>query len=164
MAVANAKITIHLSLDEAQTRLSLFQILIMILAFKEQFRKLILQGTKIHTIREDKPNRWKKGNTIHFATGVRTKNYECFEELTCWSVQKIEIKYFCENCSTTAVTVFVGDKMIGGALMKHCQIQSCHDSVLQLALNDGFKDVNEFLEWFSEDFEGKIIHWTNKKY
>lgn len=49
----------------------------MILSFKEQFIPKILDGTKIHTIREDKKNRWEAGKKIHFATGVRTKNYKC---------------------------------------------------------------------------------------
>lgn len=33
-----------------------------------------------------------------------------------------------------------------------------------LAKNDGFSGVKEFFEWFSEDFKGKIIHWTDLKY
>lgn len=58
----------------------------MILSFKKQFSEPILKGTKIHTIREDKPNRWKPGNKIHFANGVRTQNYNCFKESVCISV------------------------------------------------------------------------------
>lgn len=42
----------------------------MLLTFsKPQFKNLILDGTKIHTIRLDKTNRWKKGMKIHFWMG-----------------------------------------------------------------------------------------------
>lgn len=33
-----------------------------------------------------------------------------------------------------------------------------------LAINDGFSSFKEFLQYFSEDFEGQIIHWTNLRY
>lgn len=33
-----------------------------------------------------------------------------------------------------------------------------------LARNDGFDSVDEFFEWFSEDFDGWIIHWTELRY
>ena len=34
----------------------------------------------------------------------------------------------------------------------------------QLAWNDGFDNLLEFLMYFKEDFTGKIIHWTDLKY
>ena len=55
----------------------------MILSFKPQFVPKILDGTKKHTIRADKHNRWHNKMTIHFATGVRTPQYEKFDEKTC---------------------------------------------------------------------------------
>ena len=61
----------------------------MILSFKKRFVSPILSGHKIHTIREDKPRRWKAGNKIHFATGVRTKHYDQFHAGVCVSVQAI---------------------------------------------------------------------------
>jgi hypothetical protein len=33
-----------------------------------------------------------------------------------------------------------------------------------LSVNDGFDSVDDFFEWFNEDFAGKIIHWTDLKY
>lgn len=121
----------------------------MILAFKKQFVEPILKGSKIHTIREDKHNRWKKHNTIHFATGVRTKNYNCFNEDICYSVQTIEINrtYF-----KGAEIVIVDNRILEDS------------EILRLAKNDGFKTKNDFFEWFNTDFKGKIIHWTNLKY
>jgi len=66
----------------------------MVLGFEQQFVEPILSGTKIHTIREDKHNRWKPGRSIQMATGVRTKNYNQFNEDECVSVQEIKILYF----------------------------------------------------------------------
>jgi len=34
----------------------------------------------------------------------------------------------------------------------------------QLAINDGFDSLKDFMHWFNVDFEGKIIHWTKLKY
>jgi hypothetical protein len=58
------------------------------------FPEKIIEEIKIHTIREDKKDRWKAGRKIHHATGVRTKNYRCFREAVCTGTQTIEIVYF----------------------------------------------------------------------
>lgn len=130
----------------------------MILSFKSQFVDKIKSGEKIHTIREDKPNRWKKGNKIHFATGVRTKNYNQFFEGECKSVQKIEIthkgnKIFVEiEGRPPHVWIhFRNDKYI-------------HPGIEKLAKNDGFNNIEDFFKWFDKDFKGKIIHWTELTY
>lgn len=121
----------------------------MILGFKNQFPPLILKGTKIHTIREDKPNRWKEGNKIHFATGVRTKNYNQFGEAVCTGTQKIVIKY--------RKTMDMPDIYIDG-------IDVWKTGITTLARNDGFENFMDFIKWFNKDFEGKIIHWTDLRY
>ena len=124
----------------------------MILGFKPQFKDPIKTGQKKHTIREDKHDRWKAGRVIHFATGVRTKLYEQFKEGFCKSTQKIQILW--DNISLNGEFVSI---LIDGRLIDL-------DEVETLAINDGFEDVSEFLNWFSEDFEGKIIHWTDLRY
>lgn len=124
----------------------------MILGFKQQFKEPTLKGTKIHTIREDKHNRWKAGKIIHFATGVRTKNYNCFKEGVCVSVQTIEIKHNKNVCKVLSRTVIVDGRELEPT------------EILRLAKNDGFKTKNDFFDWFNKDFKGKLIHWTNKKY
>lgn len=118
----------------------------MILSFKPQFKQSILDGSKIHTIRADKTNRWKVGNTIHFATGVRTSDYNCFNKGVCVGVQKIQIR----RC-------YGKDVRIDGIGLSRGDIKN-------LAINDGFASVESFFDWFNEDFEGKIIHWTDFKY
>ena len=121
----------------------------MILPFKPRFEQPINNGIKIHSLREDKHNRWRAGTKIHMATGVRTPKYKCFRIEHCVSVQRIEIGYsdFVED-----ITVKIDGRML------------LVEEILQLALNDGFKGVFDFFIWFSEGFEGKIIHWTDYKY
>jgi hypothetical protein len=123
----------------------------MILGFKKQFPPLISAGIKIHTIREDKHNRWKKGNKIHFATGVRTKDYNQFKNTgVCYSTQAITIRYPTEYFNDVRIR-------IDGILMSVAETQ-------RIAHNDGFENLAAFLIWFNSDFDGKIIHWTKLKY
>lgn len=104
---------------------------------------------KIHTIRTDTKNRWKPGRKIQMATGVRTKKYNCFNEDICKSVQEIDIKY---------IGPFPYPQVkIDGRILGYCE-------TYELALSDGFDGIDAFCQWFKEDFTGKIIHWTDKRY
>ena len=109
------------------------------------FEEKIKSGTKIHTIRADKNNRWKAGNKIHFATGVRSSNYNCFNIGVCIGVQDIEIRSF--------------GIYVDGIKLQTAQVQL-------LAQNDGFDNIQDFWAWFIplQPFTGKIIHWTDKMY
>jgi len=128
----------------------------MILSFKHilhysgskirlNFRDRILSGVKVHTIRKDTKNRWKKGQIIDFAINVRTPNYHCFKKDVCDGVQKITIAK-------------QGVWVDGRRLMK--------TEVTALAIRDGFDSVSEFYKWFEKQlpFRGKIIHWTHLRY
>lgn len=120
----------------------------MVLGFRPQFVEPIKKGTKIHSIREDKTDRWKADRAIHMATGTRTKKYNQFDYRECVSVQKIQIWW------TAANVPFV---YIDGRLLNSFE-------TLELCKNDGFKGEQDFFNWFREDYEGKIIHWTDKRY
>jgi hypothetical protein len=133
----------------------------MILAFKPQFIEKIKKGIKIHTIREDKGGRWIPQRAIQMATGVRTKNYLKFNDEICLSVQSIEIKYAEMNFLVDGKSIAKTNNTFMVAIDN--RILS-NDEVITLAINDGFKDLDEFKEWFTEDFYGKIIHWTDFKY
>lgn len=122
----------------------------MILSFKGQFLDKILNCSKIHTIRGDESNRWKPGNKIHFATGVRSKQYNQFRSGVCSRVQDIEIIY--GNMSNQFPEIYIDG------------IYQTTEDVEELAYNDGFDSVDDFRSWFSDDFIGKIIHWTDYKY
>lgn len=131
----------------------------MVLGFKEQFVGQILNGTKIHTIRFDNKNRWKVGNKIHFATGVRTKKYRQFKLGECMSIQKILII----RPSKDEFEILVDERRLS--------IFECFD----LSIRDGFTDIKEFIEWFlpikgcsfeygPHTYRASLIHWTDFKY
>jgi hypothetical protein len=133
----------------------------MILGFKTQFangeptnfEQKILEGSKIHTLREG--DRWSKGNFIHMATGVRTKEYKqfntCREDLQkCVDTQPVHITWV-----EGKIDVFVNGRYL------------TRQEVRQFIKNDGLRE-HEFLDWFfpyAEDmWQGQIIHWTDFKY
>lgn len=121
---------------------------------------------KRHTIRSG--NRWRSGMFIDFYTGVRTKSMNCFApRVKCQLVQQIKITYFQKfeegviltswlskwQMETLYVKVFVDGKVISEKKLE------------ELAVSDGFDCKNSFFNYFSENFEGQIIHWTeNLKY
>lgn len=129
----------------------------MILSFsKLVFKEKILNNRKIHTIRTDRSERWKKGQKIHFWIGnprnTRSENkpHE-FHKGTCSGVQKIEMDW-----SSDDLMVKVDNQKLD------------KEEVKQLAINDGFDSINEMLEWFDnvdeKSFKGRLIHWTKKRY
>lgn len=117
----------------------------MDLGFKPQFKDKILNGTKIHTIREDKHKRWKTGRKITFATGVRTKNRNVFLEGECTYVDRIAIFPHQKK-------VWMYSKPLN------------NDEIEILSKNDGFDNVEDFWKWFeakgANDY--RLIHWTNR--
>jgi hypothetical protein len=108
---------------------------------------------KIHTIRVDKNDRWRAGRQIDFYINARTEDMFRFApKVPVVSIQKIEIIY---------------DKNFGKSIFPSIIIDGnkLHpEKVDELAQNDGFDTVEEFLQFFNEDFSGKIIHWTDLKY
>jgi len=108
---------------------------------------------KHHTMRKDEKDRWKARNKIDFFINCRQKNMFCFTPvLPVVSVQKVEIIY---------------DKVFGKTLYPEILIDNVkiHPMKLdELAQNDGFDTIEEFFEYFNENFTGKLIHWTNLKY
>lgn len=136
----------------------------MVIGFKEQFVEPILDDLKNHTIREDATNRWKVGMTMHMATGVRTKKYKQFAEKICTGIQKIEIKWKNPPPDYShlgrSVKVFIDDINVSDKWF-----EDTDEMIVEvLAKNDGFNDLVDFFGWFSEDFTGKLIHWTDLKY
>jgi hypothetical protein len=129
----------------------------MILGFKTHFnngkptdfiRKIFQTGTKIHSLRVDKKNRWKEGMKIDMATGVRTKKIQRYGvgyDMKCESTQRINITVEDNN----NVFVYVDGRTINPE---------------DVAINDGFDSLIEFAMFFYPEFNGKIIHWTNFRY
>ncbi|WP_395075362.1 hypothetical protein [Flavobacterium sp.] len=122
-----------------------------------EFSGHIIINPKLHTIREDKNNRWQVGNKIDFFINARQKNMFRFAPvLPVVSIQEIEIKWLKNK-----------EKKIWWYLGATISINNVYLSATQceqLAINDGFDSVIEFFEYFNKDFHGKIIHWTDLKY
>lgn len=127
----------------------------MILSFKKQFVEKIISGSKIHTIRKDPHARWKAGRKIHMATGVRTKNYKCFKEDDCDSIESFDISYIGNLCVR-----------INGIVRFIKKENNLYDTefIMMLTKNDGFDSPEDFLKYFHSNFHGVIVHWTNFRY
>lgn len=160
----------------------------MILGFKKvfpwgeptNFKEKILAGVgygpiagppKIHTIRAG--SRWKAGDLIHMAYGVRSKNYEQFNKgieglQRVVSVQDVFIPFSIYAYEMRMVSILIDDEpLFSGQVMKNGSNSCSPDDrkfIESFAKNDGFKDSMEFFKWFRKDFEGQIIHWTDYRY
>ena len=116
---------------------------------------------KIHTIREDKSNRWKVGNKIHFIINPRTKKRFQFAPIVdVVSIQYIKIEWLGEGFYPY-ITIWDDEHETKLNPTNHFDYVS---QLEDLSINDGFESFQEFLNYFDKDFEGKIIHWTNEKY
>jgi hypothetical protein len=119
----------------------------MILTFsKTEFATAIKQGTKIHTIREDKCNRWHPGCFIHFwlhnPRNIKLKPYQFAKGVVSF-VCPIEI-------FPAKDEIYITGHLINDPLLLN-----------KVAINDGFKDWNEMKEFFNADFRGKMIFWQD---
>lgn len=127
---------------------------------------------KLHTIREDKTNRWKAGMMIDFFINARTKNMFRFApRVPVISIQKINIY----RRDDLPASLHIGEKYIVDfpfegeiyQLVYMIKIDDkwlSYDQIKELAKNDGFDTPEDFFAWFNKDFSGKIIHWTDLKY
>lgn len=123
----------------------------MILSFQERFIEKIVNKTKIHTIRSDSKGRWKKDMNIHFWKGNPrnpTQNPYQFASGIVESVHTIFINPF-----LSSVEIWNKEEMIR-QIWKENELN-------QFAINDGFNNWNELIEFFPTTFEGKIITWNS---
>jgi hypothetical protein len=138
----------------------------MLLTFsKPKFKDLIKNGTKKHTIRADKSDRWKVGNSIQFWNGnprntkAKNKPYQ-FGYGICCEIKKINILH-----SQNFSTLIIDDEEIETLWVDDCSFRVYSTEYecpvfYQLAKDDGFDSIEKFLEWFNADFEGKLIYWN----
>lgn len=105
---------------------------------------------KTHTIIKDESDKWGNGAEIHFTIKDGTKNRFQFAPVTpCISTQTIEIK----NIFNDRHAVFVN------------RLRLLDREIDKLAKNEGFNSTDDFWNYYYyQDFQGKIIHWTNFKY
>jgi hypothetical protein len=121
----------------------------MLLTFtKPKFEGLIKENIKQHTIRADKNNRWKVGNSIQFWNGnprnVHSKNKpHQFGTGVCSRILPIE--------------VFPNQNLI---LIEGHRYET-KEILDRVAINDGFENWEEMKTFFTEDFIGKLIFWKD---
>lgn len=120
---------------------------------------------KFHTIRQDLSNRWKVGMMIDFFINARTKKaFRFAPRVPVISLQKIVIKYGKHlDQHNKKVDVYIDNCFLGQYYFNKINPNG-EDELIELAINDGFDSVDDFFNWFCDDFEGKIIHWTDLKY
>jgi hypothetical protein len=112
---------------------------------------------KIHTIREDNKSRWYDARLIHAVINNRQKGkmLTFAPPFKCWYVQNISIKW--ENTIHAQIPFESCTITIDGIKLNFRESQ-------QLAVNDGFENLNEFSAYFNTNFTGKLIHFTDFKY
>ena len=130
------------------------------------------QHEKVTSIREDKADRWKAGNKIHFIVNNRKPTrFQFAPIILCQSVQHIKIKYI-NTAVGNRLIVLLDHKPYFTAWADELDYNKVNDILKLKALkrmqtiakNDGFNNVMDFFKWFNKDFEGKIIHWTDLQY
>lgn len=129
----------------------------MLLGFVKAFKPKILNETKFHTLRHDPTDRWKKGKTIHFATGIRTKHYQQFKLGVCTGTQRVFMTYAYNDI----IEISIDGRQLHD-----------HNEIMAFAKNDGFDTWREFFEWFypliekapNQELHLKLIHWTDLRY
>ena len=143
-------------------RLRYWLFLDILYAFDTRLISITTHHSKIHTIREDKKDRWKAGNDIHFIINPRSKTrFQFAPVLKCKSVQKIEILHY-----GNLIELIIDESTIFNIRKNHQnnKVYNYDHNVQDLAHNDGFETVQDFFDYFNKDFKGKIIHWTDFKY
>lgn len=130
----------------------------MILNFRPENVSPIQAGIELHSIRRDKHSRWRVGMSIQFSTGAHTKWYKKFrDDGICLGIQKVQMYQ-----GSVGIMVLIDGKKLDWK------------ELLLLARNDSFKTVNAMMRFFiaevpletneMNEWHGKIIHWTDKKY
>ena len=110
--------------------------------FKKQFAPMVEAGVKRQTIRPMRKNRFLCGDTLYLYTGMRTKQCHKLGETKCLHVHEVRMT---ES----------GMKLDGVALAP--------SGIDQLARDDGFHGVEDFREFFRNQygfpFHGQLIKW-----
>lgn len=120
----------------------------------------ILAAIKIHTMRTDRLGRWVPGREIHHYTGnrhIKDGDYRCFLKNKCKSTQMVLMVAVRDAQGNPGIKVTID------------RLRLSDEEVKKLAINDGFKTVEDMMNWFFNKpgvdmWAGKLIHWTNLKY
>ncbi|WP_293871662.1 hypothetical protein [Flavobacterium sp.] len=129
---------------------------------------LLKKHAKIHTIREDKNNRWTVGCKIDFFINVRQpKMFRFAPVLPVLHIQKVNIVrvFFLQTSTLFIDNIKVATVNYGHDNIKIVSVKSEPNfNLMEFIQNDGFDTVKEFFAYFNKNFTGKLIHWTDKQY
>lgn len=112
---------------------------------------------KLHTIRrtraeatgDPKAPEWQQGMVIDFCISTAAGQEIPFgPKIRCTGIQNICI---------CAIGNSLPEIHIDGHELDVVQIR-------ELAVNDGFENLEDFLNYFQGNFSGLLIHWTKKRY
>ncbi len=134
---------------------------------KDRFVPDIIDGIKIHTLREDPKKRWRAGMSIQHWRGNPRNNRGCIKPYCflngeCKGVQEIRIGRvpICPEFPQGVEVLIEIDRIYSSEWLKPEQIEL-------LIKNDGLT-IDEFRDWFvPEDhsiWNGRIIHFTDFRY
>ncbi|MNE59009.1 hypothetical protein D3C80_1540740 [compost metagenome] len=129
-------------------------------SFEEKFESKppVNYDGKLHSIREDKNDRWHAGMMIDFFINCRQKAMFRFAPvLPVVSVQEVLMTYYHSDVIQISID--------GRELFSYTER-------LEFAINDGFDNWEDFFNYFypkikaapKECYTPKLIHWTDLKY
>lgn len=119
--------------------------------------------TKSLTLRDDPNDRWQPGRKIHFATGVRTKDYECFAMGKCTDTARIWFQwkgglnggYQLIDPDRPTMHIYYIFHVAGKALSLK--------EATQLATDDGFDSLQAFFDFHYKARKDKNdLYWAKK--
>lgn len=110
---------------------------------------------KLHTIRRKRSDinslakEWSVGENIQFCTSLISGGELPFGlETNCVLLQEISMVWNDNK---------IPDIRIDGRILTSAEVH-------ELAINDGFETLDDFLNYFATDFSGILVHWTTFKY
>ena len=114
--------------------------------FQRRFVPKIKSGEKKHTIRAERVNPDKPGNTMHLYTGLRTKKAELLMRVPCMRVEQVLI-----DCTPGGEPLNVA---IEGVWLSRSEREA-------FAHCDGFDSFADMMEFWRGrlPFRGHVYHW-----
>jgi hypothetical protein len=113
--------------------------------FQPRFAPFIRDGRKTHTIRAQRCNPDKPGNTLHLYIGLRHKSVELLMRVPCVKVEEIFIKL----APGGVPVIYIDGQPLDG------------DECESLSIRDGFDSFADMMQFWEGrlPFRGHIIHW-----
>ena len=120
------------------------------------------KAEKLHTFRGDPSNLWKPGKQIHFVINNRTpKRLQFLPTIPCISTQEVFIH---PREKTMEIWRLDNENSNPDSPFEGWWQDVPNDTIIAMAINDGFDNTDDFFNYFGGEWGGKIIHWTNLKY